>query len=122
MSSARLWMALGSLLVAAMPTPGAAQPTPPDEALAPAVSTVAPAMPDDRRCPEGRGPSGRCVNPALALAGRDRRIVFTQPRLSFLAPPRVLPSATVTSDRLFRSPNNPITDADVEISRILGLR
>lgn len=122
MSSVRLWMALGSLLVASMPAPGAAQPAPPDKALAPAVSTVPPAAPDAQRCPEGRGPGGGCVNPALALAGRDRGIVFTQPRLSFLAPPRVLPSATVTSDRLFRSPNNPITDADVEISRILGYR
>lgn len=90
----------------------------PDKPLAPAISVVRPDEPPGR-CTEGRSASGRCVNPALALGGRDRGIIFTQARLSFLAPPRVLPSATITSDRVFRAPNNPITDADVEVMRLL---
>lgn len=72
------------------------------------------------RCPEGRMADGRCANPILALSGRDRGIIFSQPRLSFLAPVRTLPSGPRANDRIFRSPNNPITDSDREIDLLLG--
>lgn len=83
-----------------------------------APSTVDPSRPGT--CPEGRMGNGRCVDPLLALSGRDRGIIFTQPRLSFLAPVRTLPSGPQANDRIFRSPNNPITDSDREISLLLG--
>lgn len=73
----------------------------PDRPLAPGISVVRPALPGGR-CSEGRTIDGHCVDPALALAARDRAIVSTQPRLSAVAPPRVLPSVTITSDRVFR--------------------
>ena len=72
------------------------------------------------RCPEGRMADGRCANPILALSGHDRGIIFSQPRLSFLAPVRTLPSGSRANDRIFRSPNNPITDSDREIDLLLG--
>lgn len=83
-------------------------------ALSPPISIEPPAEPNVR-CPEGRAANGQCVRPALAVSGRDRGIIFTQSRLSMLAPPRVLPSGTMSNDRLFRSPNNSITDADAEL-------
>lgn len=86
--------------------------------VAPAVSIEPPAVPN-QSCPEGRTADGRCVNAAVALAGTNRGFIYSQPRLSMLSPPWVLPSATGTNDRIFRSPNNPITDADVELNQLL---
>ena len=38
-------------------------------------------------CPEGRMASGACVDPALAKAMRKQVIIFTQPKISYAAPP-----------------------------------
>ena len=38
-------------------------------------------------CPEGRMASGACANPALAKAMRKQVIIFTQPKISYTAPP-----------------------------------
>lgn len=71
-------------------------------------------------CVEGMLSSGGCANPNLALGARDRAIIFAQPRLSMTAVVRTLPSGPTANDRLFRSPNNPITDADRELDLQLG--
>ena len=51
------------------------------------------------RCPEGRTASGKCVNPGLAEMNKLRALSFTQPKLSYTAPP-FLPS----DDRIYRVP------------------
>jgi hypothetical protein len=108
-------LTVASLGLAAATDAGAQQFRPRQgRALSPPISIEPPAEPNVS-CPEGRAATGRCVRPALAVSGRDRGIIFTQARLSMLAPPRVLPSGTMSNDRLFRSPNNSITDADAEL-------
>jgi hypothetical protein len=42
-------------------------------------------------CPEGRTSTGACVKPELASGVRQNVLVFTQPKISYTAPP-VLPS------------------------------
>ena len=81
----------------------------------PALRGPAPAP----QCVEGRLASGACANPSLALGARDRAIIFGQPRLSMTAVVRTLPSGSIANDRLFRSPNNPITDSDRELDLLL---
>lgn len=71
-------------------------------------------------CPEGMLGDGHCANPALGLGVRDRAIIFGQPRLSMTAVVRTLPSGPTANDRIFRSPNNPITDSDRELDLLLG--
>jgi len=63
------------------------------------VATIALPAQGEVRCPEGRTASGKCVNPGLAEMNKLRALSFTQPKLSYTAPP-FLPS----DDRIYRVP------------------
>jgi hypothetical protein len=95
------------------PAPGAPGPTPPGVPVPLDVS------PSGTACREGRAANGSCANAQIGLAARDRAIIFSQPRLSMMSPPRVAPSSPRANDRFFRAPNNPVTDADKELDVLL---
>lgn len=76
--------------------------------LATTLSSAALAQPS---CPEGRTLTGTCVKPELAESVRKTVMVFTQPKLSYSAPP-VLPS----EDGAYA----PLRDAN-ELRRIYGI-
>ncbi len=88
--------------------------------LVPTLAARAQAVAPGPYCFEGMLANGTCANPALGLGARDRAIIFGQPRLSMTAVVRTLPSGPTANDRLFRSPNNPITDSDRELDLLLG--
>lgn len=89
----------------------------------PALCSVTTLASLSSQCSEGRALDGSCVNPQLAFRMRQQACVLSQPRLSFIAPPCVLPSGTgvipidggVIVDRNYRSPNNTVNRQDRDL-------